>query len=190
MCLCNCTKVNNDSDILCYKYVVIKHSGKRITICSPFHPSFHWDFSGKHYYSYPAKENYPNERNRYGIGPGFFHVMSSFNRTVGSAHQFEVDDEDDIVAVFECTIPNSSNADTFYGDINDSKDDGFATTHLIVNKIIYLDKPIFYWNEHSTIFENLSDYRRYRKRMRAFNDIKKRFGLNETNCNFVIKEKD
>lgn len=186
MCLSNCKQVANESDITCYKYVVIKHDkdSKYIAICSPFHSSYRWRL-GQTYYSHPLKEDYPNSDNGYrDIGIGFFHVMSSPYRAIDIAKEFNPDEEDDIMAVIQCTIPDKHKADTYYGDVNGSGDVGYATNCLKTEKIIYLDKPKFSWCKYCSIGENIRDYKRYRKRMKAYNEIKKEFNLDESNCYF------
>ena len=188
MCLYNCKKVNNETEITCYKYVIIRHDKNSgyITVHSPFHYGFTWNVPSKNYFSNPMEEDYPQENNNE-IGIGFFHVLTSPYAAIKNAHDYCISCETgEFMAVIECVIPDRHNADTFYGDVNGTEEVGYATTHLRTNKIVYLYTPVYSWDKHENVFYNIKMYGIYRRKMRMFNKIKKHFGLDNSNCQFTF----
>lgn len=193
MCLNNCKKVNNETEITCYKYVVIKYwkNSEQIFIHSPFHGFFKWNVPSMYYYSNPMKEDYPSDINKNYIGAGFFHVLASTYTAIKNAHEYcDSCETGEFMAVIECVIPDRRKADTFYGNVNNTGEVGYATTHLKTSKIVYLDKPVYSWNKRENIFYNIKMHGIYRRKMRMFNKIKKHFSLDDSNCQFTFNEEN
>ena len=184
MCLNNCKEVNNETDITCYKYVKIRPNiDGQFTIASPVYENFTWAI-GFCAHSVPAASHYPDNNVNAYIGKGFFHTLESYYTAVREARRNGT--YNDRMAVVECTIPKS--ATVYSGFVNGLITGGYASTSLMVNRIVYLDKPEYNRKWYKGLSRKIEEYKNYRKQMKVFNRIKNYFSLNEINCRFDPEE--
>ena len=182
MCLNNCKIVYPTTDIICYKYVKIRpDSDNHFTIVSPYYQKCPWVI-GCCVYSNPVDSDYPDNVEKC-IGHGFFHTLKSYYSAVREACCNGP--YDDRMAVVECIIHKG--ATVYSGIVNWSIDEGYASTYLMVNRIVYLDKPEYDKKWYKGLSRKIEEYKNYRKQMKVFNKIKEYFNLNETNCSFNPK---
>lgn len=175
MCLNVCKKVNNETDITCYKYVKIKPNiDGQFTIVSPFYEDFTWVI-GCCVYSEPD-----NKVDESIIGRGFFHTFKSYYTAVREARCSCI--HGGIMAVVECIIPKGTTV--YSGLVNGSVVKGYASTCLMANRIVYLDKPEYNRKWYKGLSAKIEEYKNYRKQMKVFNKIKEHFNLNKINCRF------
>ena len=191
MCLINAEKVALIDDVMCFKLVLIekdKESGKFV-IHSPYNIGYTWELNKLHE-TVPDESDYPEKQDLLGptlvdIGPGFFHTYMTQRDAARDANMSwcgddcDFDDYNFVVAILVCTIPKRTTA--YSGYVYSTETEGWASTALIPEKIIYLPKPSQLKNRHKvfSIFKYIKAYFKYW-------EVKKHFGLNKKNCAFTI----